>query len=175
VLRENARSALLLSFISLPHRSQLRSVQFYLLGIVPFYFVNKYERAIMTIKSKDCSQFASLSFRVHFFLFSRFFFMRFTRFRSSCRYMLPHNILPGFFSPVLRIMRINQSLIFYNYNSSLSNIVQIIRSIALTSFHQFTGLSISRLTLVTQLSIVPAMTRMYRNLRYNCVRGNFAC
>jgi len=53
--------------------------------------------------------------------------------------------------------------------------VQIIRSIPLTSFHQFTGLSFSRLTLVTQLSIVPAMTRTYHNLRYNCVRGNFAC
>lgn len=42
-----------------------------------------------------------------------------------------------------------------------SNIAQIIRLIASTSFHQFTGLSFSRLTLVTQLSMVPAMTRMY--------------
>lgn len=57
-----------------------------------------------------------------------------------------------------------------------SNIAQIIRLIALTSFHQFVWPFLFKIsTCHAAVHAVPAMTRMYRNLRYNCVRGNFAC
>lgn len=74
VLRENARPALLLSSISLPHRPQLHSFCTSAPSgtsrlAVPFLFHRQIQpRGVMTIKSKDCSQFASLSLRpvVHF-------------------------------------------------------------------------------------------------------------
>lgn len=95
---------------------------------------------------------------------------------SSCRYTLTRYSSGLLLSRPKGRRRISPAFYIIATLLTSSNIAQIIRLIALTSFHQFVWPFLFKInTCHAAVHAVPAMTRMYRNLRYNCVRGNFAC
>lgn len=114
-------------------------------SLAPFLFRRQIRErgGVMTIKSKDCSQFASSSLppRRPFFIGSSLEVLLHAaraRFRPSCRYTLARDILPGFFSPVLGIVRISRSLILNNCSSSY--VIQYRANYTLNGVHEFSSI-----------------------------------